>query len=128
MTETTWNIAVVDDDESVRRALGRLLRAAGFQPVDYPSAEQFLEERQRVRTDCLVLDIQLGGMSGLDLQRKLATSSTAPPVILITAGEDPGTSEEARRAGCVAFFRKPVPGEPLLTAVRRAIEKSAGAT
>lgn len=128
MNETTWNIAVVDDDDSVRRALGRLLRAAGFQASSYSSAEQFLADAPRVRTDCLVLDIHLGGMSGLDLQRQLVAANASPPVIFITAAEDSETPERARRAGCVAFFQKPVPGKSLLAAVRNAVEGGGAAT
>ena len=120
MNPSTINIAVVDDDTSICRALARLLRAAGFDPVTYPSAEAFLDDTARARVDCLVLDIHLGGMSGFDLQKQLAAAGSAPPIIFITADEEPETSEQARRAGCAAYFHKPVAGDLLLAAIRRA--------
>lgn len=120
----TVNVAVVDDDGGVRRALARLLRAAGFNPVGYSSAEGFLADPTRAQTDCLVLDVQLGGMSGLDLQERLTARGIAPPIIFVTANAEPDAEEQARRAGCVAFFHKPVPGRALLEAVRRAVDPS----
>ena len=78
-------IAVVDDDESICRSMSRLLRAAQLQPVTYSSAEAFLADTKRPKFDCLVLDIQLQGMSGLDLSRRLAAVNDATPVVFITA-------------------------------------------
>ena len=124
MNAQTVNVAVVDDDGSVRRALARLLDAAGFNPVGYSSAEGFLADATRARTDCLVLDVHLGGMSGLDLQERLAADGAAPPIISVTAHQEPDAEEQARRAGCVAFFHKPVPGRALLEAVKRAVDPS----
>ena len=103
----TVNVAVVDDDSGVRHALARLLRAAGFNPVGYSSAEGFLADPTRAQTDCLVLDVQLGGMSGLDLQERLTARGIAPPIIFVTANAEPDAEEQARRAGCVAFFHEP---------------------
>jgi FixJ family two-component response regulator len=120
----TVNSAVVDDDGGVRSALARLLHAAGFNPVSYSSAEGFLADLARAQTDCLVADVQLGGMSGLDLQELLAARGIALPIIFVTAHEEPGAQEQARRAGCVAFLHKPVPGRALLEAVKRAVEPS----
>jgi FixJ family two-component response regulator len=113
-------VAVVDDDESLCRSLGRLLRAAGIQPVTYPSAEAFLADTKRPRFDCLVFDIQLDGMSGIELHQQLNSSGSTIPVIYITAHDEPATREEARAAGCVAYFRKTAPGEDVLQAIRRA--------
>ena len=120
----TVNVAVVDDDGGVRSALGRLLRAAGFNPVSYSSAEAFLDDLGRAQTDCLVLDLHLGGMSGLDLQERLTAGGVVPPIIFVTAYEDPDAHKQAQRAGCVAFFHKPVRGSTLLEAVRQAVEPS----
>jgi FixJ family two-component response regulator len=118
------NVAIVDDDGSVRHALARLLHAAGFNPVSYSSAEGFLADPTRAQTDCLVLDVRLGSMSGLDLQERLTARGIAPPIIFVTANAEPDAEEQARRAGCVAFFHKPVPGRALLEAVRRAVDPS----
>jgi FixJ family two-component response regulator len=118
------NVAVVDDDSSLCRALGRLLRAAGFVPVMYDSAEAFLEDAGQPHADCLVLDVHLGGMSGLDLQQMLVMAGTSPPIIFITAHDDPETRELAQRAGCAAYFRKPFPGSSLLEAIAKAVAKA----
>ena len=121
-------VAVVDDDESVCRALSRLLRAEGIQPVSYLSAEAFLADTKRPQFDCLVLDIQLGGMSGVDLHRQLQASGSSTPVIYITAHDEPETRERAQAAGCAAYFRKTAPGQDVLRAIRRAahLEEASG--
>jgi FixJ family two-component response regulator len=111
-------VAVVDDDESVCRALGRLLRVSGMQPVTYLSAEAFLADTKRPRFDCLVFDIQLGGMSGIELHRQLNASGSTIPVIYVTAHDEPATREAAQAAGCAAYFRKTAPSEALLEAIR----------
>ena len=113
-------VAVVDDDESACRALSRLLRAEGIQPVSYLSAEAFLADTKRPQFDCLVLDIQLGGMSGVELNRQLQASGSSIPVIYITAHDEPETREQAQAAGCVGYFRKTAPGQDVLRAIRRA--------
>ena len=117
--EVTY-IAVVDDDESVCRSFARLLRTAGFQTVTYLSAEALLEDAKRPHFDCLVLDIQLGGMSGLELRRRLAEVKDSTPVIFITAHDDPKVRAQALACGCAAYFRKTDPGEQVLDAIRRA--------
>jgi FixJ family two-component response regulator len=113
-------VAVVDDDESVCRSFSRLLRAEGMQSVTYTSAEAFLADAKRPRFDCLVFDIQLGGMSGIELHRALNSSGSTTPVIYITAHDEPATREEAETAGCVAYFRKTASGEAVIQAIRRA--------
>ena len=112
-------VAIVEDDESARRSLARLLRAAGMQPITYASAEEFLADTRQPRFACLVLDVQLLGMSGLDLQRQLAAEGVATPVLFITAHDDPRAREEAMAGGCVGFFRKTDAGSDLLDAIRR---------
>src|SRR5713101_420308 len=121
MSENKIYVAVVDDDDSFARALGRLLRAAGFEAILYSSAEAFLLPTPLPRPDCLVLDIQLGGMSGLDLCRRLTDLGTATPVILVTAHDEPEIREEARQVGCAAYFPKPVPGKLVVEAITNAV-------
>ena len=112
-------VAVVDDDESLCRSLGRLLRASGIQPVTYASAEAFLADTKRPQFDCLVLDIQLGGMSGIELQRQLVAAGEKTPVIFITAHDDLEARAEAEAAGCAAYFRKIDSGAQVIEAIRR---------
>jgi FixJ family two-component response regulator len=115
------HVAVVDDDESFGQAIGRLLRAARLQPSVYISAEAFLDDITQAAADCLVLDIHLGGMSGLDLRRQLITLGRTTPVIFVTAHDEPKVREEAEEVGCSAYFRKPVPGRLLLEAINKAV-------
>jgi FixJ family two-component response regulator len=112
-------VAVVDDDESLCRSLGRLLRAAGIQSVTYDSAEAFLADAKHPRFDCLVLDVQLGGMSGIELGRRLVAEGGHAPFIYITAFDDAETRAEAEASGCAAYFRKTDAGADVLDAIRR---------
>ena len=114
-------IAVIDDDESICRSMSRLLRAAHLQPITYPSAEAFLADTKRPKFDCLVLDIQLQGMSGLDLSRRLAAVNDATPVVFITAHDEPEVRAQAEASNCAGFFRKTDSGADVLAAIRRAI-------
>lgn len=114
-------VAVVDDDESVCRSFGRLLRTAGFQPVTYASAEAFLADTKRPRFDCLVLDIQLGGISGLELSHRLSAVKDSTPVVFITAHDDPGVRAQAEASGCAGYFRKTDPGVLVLEAINTAV-------
>jgi len=115
-------VAVVDDDESLCRSLARLLRASGIESVAYRSADDFLGDASRPRFDCVVLDIQLDGMSGIELARWLADCGSTIPVIFITAHDEPGVRQQALRAGCAAYLRKSDPGQAVIEAVRRAIQ------
>lgn len=112
-------VAVVDDDESLCRSLGRLLRAAGIQPIAYPSAEAFLADTKHPQFDCLVLDLQLGGMSGIALARRIVATGGRTPFIFITAHDDADAREEAQAAGCAAYFRKSDSGAEVLDVIRR---------
>jgi FixJ family two-component response regulator len=114
-------IAVIDDDESLCRSMSRLLRAANFDPVAYSSAEAFLSDTKRPNFDCLVLDIQLQGMSGLDLRRRLSAVKSPTPVVFITAHDDPGMRAEAEASGCAGYFRKTDSGADVLAAIHRTI-------
>jgi FixJ family two-component response regulator len=124
MSSSTTYVAVVDDDESICRSFGRLLRAAGFQPITYLSAEAFLEDLKHPQFDCLVLDIQLGGMSGLELRNRLAAAGSGTPVIFITAFDDPDARKQALASGCAGYFRKADSGNIVLQAIRRAVAQA----
>lgn len=117
-------VGVVDDDESLRRSVARLLRAAGMQPIIYASAEAFCADEKQPRLDCLVLDIQLPGMSGIDLRNKLAAEGVATPVLFVTAHDDPRAREEAMAGQCIGYFRKTDPGSELLNAIRHVVSLS----
>ena len=116
-------VAVVDDDESLCRSLARLLRASGIQSFTYLSAEAFLDDTQRREFDCLVLDVQLGGISGIELTERLAASGSTTPVIFLTAHDEPDVREPALRTPCVAYLRKTDPAEVVLAAIRQAGER-----
>jgi FixJ family two-component response regulator len=116
---TTIYVAVVDDDENICRSFGRFLRAAGMQPITYDSAESFLADTKHPEFSCLVLDIQLGGMSGIELARRLAAVGGRTPVIFITAHDDPEARSAAEALGCAAYFRKTDSGEEVLETIRR---------
>lgn len=117
--DTPLYVAVVDDDEHVCRSLGRLFRAAGLQPVTYPSAEAFLADTRRPAFGCLVLDIQLGGLSGIELARRLRAEGELTPLIYVTAHDDPESRAAAEAVGCAAYFRKTDSGADVLGAIRR---------
>jgi FixJ family two-component response regulator len=114
-------VGVVDDDESLCRSYGRLLRIAGFEPLTYASAEDFLAVVDRELPACLLVDVQLGGMSGLELQRQLVARKRCPPLIFITAYDNPTALAEATAAGCAGFFHKSDPGERIIAAIRQAV-------
>ena len=116
------HVAIVDDDESLCRSLARLLRASGMQPIAYASGEDFLADDKSPRFDCVVLDVQLGGMSGIELGAALAAAGGHhAPLIYITAHDDPETRASAEATGCAAYFRKNESGADVLDAIRRLI-------
>ncbi len=110
-------VYLIDDDESVRRALQRLLRSAGFEVKAFSSAEAFLETGSLDERACIVLDIRMPGLTGFDVQEKLASMGIRIPVITVSAFDDAETRERARGLGAVAFFRKPVDGQALIDAI-----------
>jgi FixJ family two-component response regulator len=114
------NVAVVDDDPSLCRAVKRLLSAAGIDCATFLSAEAFLASEDLEAPDCLLLDVQLGGMSGFDLHRKLTAAGRPLPIIYVTAHDEPEARQQAEQAGCFAFLRKTDPAEAILAAIRRA--------
>ena len=112
-------IAIVDDNASMRQGLNRLLLAHGFRVRTFASAESFLDAYAECEADCLLLDIHLGGISGIELQRQLAASGRYLPVIMMTARDNEATRQEAYDAGCVAYLKKPFLSKLLIDAVRR---------
>lgn len=121
MSQNRIKVAVVDDDESFASALERRFRLLGFEVSTYSSAEGFLASTALVRPDCLILDIRLGGMSGLDLQRRLGELGARTPIVFVTAYDSLAKRQEAQQAGCSAFFLKPVPTKLLLEAINKAV-------
>ena len=118
-------VAVVDDDESLRTGLQRLLRSAGFRVRSFASAEDFLKSGQQHETGCLVADIRMPGMSGLDLQAKLDADHCPIPTIFISAHGDEKMRLQAMRGGAVKFLAKPFDDAILLETVRTALKTEA---
>jgi len=116
-------IAVVDDDASVRNGLERLIRSFGWQAETFASAQEFLDHPRTEAPSCLVLDLQLPGLSGLDLQKRMADAGLETPIVFLTGHGDIPASVKAMKAGAVEFLTKPVDEEDLLTAIQEAIER-----
>jgi FixJ family two-component response regulator len=117
-------IAVVDDDASIRGALQRLLRSVGFRAAAFVSAEDFLQAGQLQDTACVIVDVRMPQMSGLELQRHLAMTNRPIPLIFITAHSDDEARTRALRAGAVDFLYKPFSEEGLLRAIQSALQSS----
>jgi FixJ family two-component response regulator len=115
-------VAVIEDDESYRCAVQRLLKAAGFSVQSFPSAEDFLSSGRQHVTGCLITDIRMPGMSGLDLQAKLNADRCPIPTIFITAHGDEDMRLQAMRGGAVKFMVKPFDCAVLVESVRTALE------
>ena len=115
-------IAIVDNDKLVRRSLARLMKSVGFKVETFASAEDFLQRGNLHNTACLILDVKLPGMSGLDLQRQLAPHHHIP-LIFVSAHDNQRTQEQALQAGAVAFLRKPFSEEALLSGMQAALSR-----
>jgi FixJ family two-component response regulator len=115
-------VAIVDDDDSMRSALHGMLKAVGLPAQAFASAEEFLKSGQHHETTCLIADIRMPGMSGLELQAKLNAEGWRIPIIFITAHGDAKMRMQALRAGAVEFLAKPFDDEALLASVRAALE------
>jgi len=111
-------VAVIEDDVATLKALTRVLSAGGFEPIAYTSAEDFLASPPVRQPACLLLDIRLGGMSGLDLQRRLRSLGSNLSVIIVSALDDAAVRKEAYELGCVAFLSKDCDADLLLGLVR----------
>ncbi len=117
-------VFVVDDDDSMRRALGNLIRSVGFQVEAFSSAREFLGRKRPTVPACLVLDVRLRGLSGLELQRELKSAGDPIPIIFITSHGDIPMSVRAMKAGAIEFLPKPFRDQDLLDAIHQAIEQN----
>ena len=115
-------ISVVDDDDSVRESLRGLIRSVGFAVKVFASAEEFLNSDHLRNTDCLILDVRMPGMNGLELQRQLAANDRKIPVIFITAHGDEEVRSRALNGGAVDYLLKPFSEEALLNAIDAALK------
>lgn len=120
MPEESSTVFLVDDDDSVRKALNRLLRANGYKVMTFESAEDFLGSGSAGMQGCIVLDIRLPGMSGLDLYERLASSGSKHPIIFITAQDNPEWQRKAVKTDAIAYLRKPFDQQTLLIALHAA--------
>jgi FixJ family two-component response regulator len=116
-------IAIVDDDESVREATMSLMRALGFLAEAFPCAEDFLKSDGLHRTSCLIADVRMPGMSGLELYHRLVASGTPIPTVLITAHSDDGVRARALQAGIICYLTKPFREDDLLGCIRSALDR-----
>ena len=121
-SRNTKLIAIVDDDDAVRTALGGLMRVVGLPARTYASAEEFLSSEQYRETGCLIADIRMPGMSGLELQAVLNSERRGIPIIFLTAHGDAKLRLRALRAGAVEFFSKPFNDEVLIDSIRAAFK------
>jgi FixJ family two-component response regulator len=113
-------VAIVDDDPRMLKGVERLLVAYGFDAEVFASAEAFLDRNTGSNPICLLVDIHLAGMSGIELRRRLAASGSAVPVIFMTAFDDEVVQKEATEAGCIGYLQKPFPAHLLMRAIDRA--------
>jgi FixJ family two-component response regulator len=121
-------ISVVDDDESIRRTTTFLIESFGFRSAAFESAENFLKSGQLHETSCLIVDVQMPGMNGLELQSELAAAGYDIPIVFVTAYENKVSRQQAMQAGAVAFLAKPFGDEQLLQTVRLALGHDNGGT
>src|SRR6266702_4636426 len=117
-------VSIVDDDVSVRRSTRRLLRSSGFRTEAFASAEEFLNSQSAGETACLILDLRMPGMNGLELQRRLTQNGNPVPIIFLSAQASEEDERSALRSGAVQFLRKPVSKEALLGAIHDALKRS----
>ena len=117
-------VSIVDDDASVRRSTRRLLRSSGFRAEAFASAEEFLDSKSAGETACLILDLRMPGMNGLELQRRLSQNGNGVPIIFLSAHASEEEERSALSAGAVQFLRKPISKEALLNAIRDALKRS----
>jgi FixJ family two-component response regulator len=122
MAQTQPVVAIVDDDVFIQRALARLLYAAGWQAVMFTSAEAFLRTEMQASPDCLVLDVWLPGMTGVELLEHLTATGTALPAVIITGRDDLQVRMRAMQAGAVAYLLKPLDGQELLQTLQETLD------
>jgi FixJ family two-component response regulator len=126
MNRTLPLIAIIDDEESVRRALERLLRSAGMEVGTFPSGAEFLDAMPTCAFDCAVLDLHMSGINGFEVQARLSQSGTRLPVIVMTGHDTPDSRARALAGGAVAYLLKPVDDRVLLDAIATAIANHKG--
>lgn len=124
MTPATPIVFVVDDDISVRESLQLLIQCEGWHPETFASAQDFIDRPRSLVPSCLVLDVSLPGLNGLDLQKRVAVDRPDMPIIFITGYGDVPTTVQAMKAGAVEFLTKPFSDDALLNAIRQAIDRS----
>ena len=124
MGQASTRVALVDDDASVRKALARFLSAASFEITTFGSAREFLRSAQAGLPECLVVDLQMPDVNGLELQRHLVRSGINIPTIVITAYNEPGLRERCESAGAAAFLVKPLDGQMLIGEINTAINRA----
>jgi FixJ family two-component response regulator len=117
-------IAIVDDDDALRHSLDNLIRSVGFRAQGFSSAEAFLGSNQAHETGCLILDVRMPGMNGLELQRQMVAANWQIPIIFITSHADDDARARALKAGAVAYLYKPCREEDLLHAIDAALKHS----
>src|SRR5215475_6579388 len=122
MSQTQPVVAIVDDDVSILRALGRLLYAAGWHAVTFSSAEALLQTGMQASPDCLVLDVWLPGMTGIELLEHLVATGSTLPAVIITGHDDLQMRMRAMQAGAVAYLLKPLDGQEILRALQQALD------
>jgi|SRR6516162_3196030 len=114
-------VAIIDKDRGVRRAVSRLLRAHGFRAQGYASAEAFLLRGRLDEPACLVLDVELDGMSGMELLDRFKADGSSVPIVVMTAVDDENTQQSVLQAGCCTYLHKPSSAELLLAAIEKAV-------
>jgi FixJ family two-component response regulator len=115
-------VAIVDDEKAVCRAISRLVVSAGFESEIFTSAEEFLRSCRERKPDCLILDLRLSGMSGLELQQQLTADHCRIPIVFVSAHDDPSSRRQALQSGASAFLGKPFTDEALLEAIHSAMK------
>lgn len=116
-------IAIVDDDHAIREALDDMIQSCGYRSRLFETAEDFLAATDRQQIDCMLLDVKMPGLTGLELQAILNTDATRPPIIFMTSYHDERTRRQALDGGALAFLGKPVDFESLIIAMERALRK-----
>jgi FixJ family two-component response regulator len=128
MTHDPSIVMIVDDDDSIRRAVRRLMKSFGFAVETFASAEEFLDSDRLNKTSCLILDVHMPGMNGLELQERLVASNYAIPTIFITAFTDDRARVRALKAGAVGYLAKPFADEELLNCIHAALKLPVSST
>jgi FixJ family two-component response regulator len=123
MPETKTVISIIDDDYSVRKSLKRLIRSMGLTAYSFASAAEFLSKGHLHDSDCVIIDVCMPGMDGLDLQKHLSATGFSVPVIFITAHENEDARTQAMQAGALAFLKKPFTDQLLLDVIQLAVEQ-----